>query len=129
MALVEVSVGKGTLLSDVGVVIVRTCKSNVKGVWMEGKVYHLWKYVYGVKKSKSLLRPCVSVFNLRMRVCYSINLSVLFEKCPFNITYSRSQIDCSGLLKCLATGSPLLLSLMFFCDCSYRLKMVDVSPM
>ena len=33
--------------------------------------------MYGVRKSKSWIRPCVSVFNLRMRVCLSINLSVL----------------------------------------------------
>ena len=56
----------------------------------------------------------MSVFNLRMRVCSSINLSVLLEKSPFNITHSSSQIEWSGLLKCLATGSPLLLSRMLF---------------
>ena len=56
----------------------------------------------------------MSVFNLRMRVCSSINLSVLLEKSPFNITNSRSQIEWSGLLKCLATGSPFLLSRMLF---------------
>ena len=50
----------------------------------------------------------------------SINLSVLFEKSSFNITHSRSEIEWSSLLKCLATGSPcLLLSRMLFCDCSY----------
>ena len=38
--------------------IVRMCKSNVKGVWVEGEVYHLWKYVYGARRSKSWLRPC-----------------------------------------------------------------------
>ena len=32
-------------------------------------MYHLWKYVYGARKSKSWFRPCVSVLNLRMRVC------------------------------------------------------------
>ena len=48
---------------------------------------------------------CVSVFNLPMRVCSSTNLSVLLEKSPFNITHSRSEIEWSGLLKCLATGS------------------------
>ena len=36
------------------------------------------------------------------------------EKSPFNITHSRSQIDWSDLLKCLATGSPLLLSWILF---------------
>ena len=56
----------------------------------------------------------MSVFNLRMRVCSSINLSALLEKSPFTITHSRSQIEWSGLLKCLATGSPLLLSHMIF---------------
>ena len=68
-------------------------KSNVKGVWVEGEVYHLWMYVYGVRKSKFWPRPCESVFNLRMRVCSSINLSVLLEKSPFNVTHSRSQIE------------------------------------
>ena len=82
-------------------------------------MYHLWKYVYGARKSKSMLRPCVSVLNLRIRVCSCINLSALLEKSPFNITHSRSEIEWSGLLKCLATGSPLLLSRMLFCDCSY----------
>ena len=82
-------------------------------------MYHLWKYVYGVRRSKSWCRPCVSVFNLRMRVCSSINLSVLFDKSPFNITHSRSQIEWSGLLMCLASGSPLLLSRILLCDCSY----------
>ena len=61
----------------------------------------------------------MSVFKLRMRVCSSINLCVLLEKSPFNITHSRSEIEWSGLLKCLATGSPSLLYRMFFCDCSY----------
>ena len=56
----------------------------------------------------------MSVFNLRMRVCSSINLSVFLEKSHFNITHSRSQNERSGLLKCLATGSPLLLSRMLF---------------
>ena len=73
------------------------------------------------KKVMSWLRPCVSVFNLRMRVCSSITVSALLEKFPFNITHSRSQIVWSGLLKCLATGSPLLLFRMLFCDCSYAI--------
>ena len=75
--------------------------------------------MYDARKSKSWIRPWVSVFILRIRVCSSINLSVLLEKSPFNITHSRSQIEWSGLLKCPATGSPLLLSRMIFCDCSY----------
>ena len=49
-----------------------------------------------------------------MTACSSINQSVLLEKSPFNITNSRSEIEWSGLLKCLATGSPLLLSRMLF---------------
>ena len=64
-------------------------------------------------------RQCVLVFNLRMRVCSSITLSVLLEKSPFTITYSRSQIEWSGLLKCLATGSHLMLSRILFIYCSY----------
>ena len=56
----------------------------------------------------------MSVFNFRMRVCSSINLSVLLDKSPYNITHSRPEIEWSGLLKCLATGSPLLLSWMLF---------------
>ena len=60
---------------------------------MEGEIFHLWKYVYGARKSKSWLRSCVSVLNLRMRVCSSINLFALLEKSPFNITHSRSQIE------------------------------------
>ena len=64
----------------------------------------LWKYVYGVGKSNSWLKPCVSVFNLRMRVCPSINLSVLLEKSPFRITHSRSDIEWSELLKRLDQG-------------------------
>ena len=44
-SLVKVLVVKGTLLSEVRVATVRKCKSNVKGVWVEGEVYHLWKYV------------------------------------------------------------------------------------
>ena len=48
-------VNKGTLLSEVGVTTIRMCKSNVIGVWVEGEVY-------GVRKSKSWLRPCVSGF-------------------------------------------------------------------
>ena len=61
----------------------------------------------------------MSVFNFRMRICSFINLSVFLENSPFNVTHSRSQIEWSGLLKCLATCSPLLLSRMLFCDCSY----------
>ena len=42
-------------------------------------MYHLWKYVYGARKSKSMLWPCVSVLNLRIRVCSCFNLSSLLE--------------------------------------------------
>ena len=45
MSLVKVPVNKGTLLSEVSVATVRKCKSIVKGVWVEGEVYHLWKYM------------------------------------------------------------------------------------
>ena len=45
-----------------------------------------------------------------MRFRSSFNLSVLLEKSPFNIIHSRSDIEWTGLLKCLATGCPLLLS-------------------
>ena len=45
MSLVKVLVNKGTLLSEVIVATVRNCKSNVNGVWVEGDMYHLWKYV------------------------------------------------------------------------------------
>ena len=48
-------------------------------------MYHLWKYVYGARKSKSMLRPCVSVLNLRIRACSCVNLSSLLEKSPFNL--------------------------------------------
>ena len=41
----KVPVNKRTLLSEVGVATVRKCKSKAKGVWVEGEVYHLWKYV------------------------------------------------------------------------------------
>ena len=40
-SLVKVPVDKGTLLCEVSVATVRTCKSNVKGVWVEGEVRHL----------------------------------------------------------------------------------------
>ena len=49
--------------------------------------------MYGARKSKSMLRPCVSVLNLRIRVCSCVNLSSLLEKSPFNITHSRSEIE------------------------------------
>ena len=52
----------------------------------------------------------MSIFKLRMRVCSTINQSVLFEKSHFNTTHSRSEIEWSGMLKCLATGSPMSLS-------------------
>ena len=39
---------------------------------------------------------------------------MLLDKSPFNITHSRSDIEWSGLLKCLATGSPLMLDRMLF---------------
>ena len=41
----KVPVNKGTLLSELRVATVHRCKSSVKGVWVEGEVYHLWKYV------------------------------------------------------------------------------------
>ena len=47
-------VNKLTLLSEVTVATVRMCKSNVKGVWVEGEVYHLRKYMHSVRKSKVL---------------------------------------------------------------------------
>ena len=40
-SLVKVPVNKGTLLREVSVATVRRCKSSVKGVWVEGEVYHL----------------------------------------------------------------------------------------
>ena len=46
-------VNKGMLLSEVRVATVPMCKSSFKGVWVEGEVYHFWKYVYGVRKYKS----------------------------------------------------------------------------
>ena len=52
----------------------------------------------------------LSVFNLQMRVCSSTSLPVLLEMSPFNIAHSRSDIEWSSLLKCLASGSPLLFS-------------------
>ena len=86
-------VNKGRLLSEVRVATVGTCKSKVKEVWVEGEVSHLLKYVYGVRKSMSWSRRC---FFLAMRVCSSINLSVLLEKSPFNIMHSRSEIEWFG---------------------------------
>ena len=41
----KVLVSKGTLLSEVRVANVRKCKSTVKGVWVEGEMHHLWKYL------------------------------------------------------------------------------------
>ena len=41
----KVPVNKRSLLSAVSVATVPKCKSTVKGVWVEGEVYHLWKYV------------------------------------------------------------------------------------
>ena len=43
--LVKVPVNKGTLMIEVRVATVRKCKSDVMGVWVEGEMYHLWKYV------------------------------------------------------------------------------------
>ena len=60
---------------------------------------------------------CVSVISVGMRVSSCITLSVLLEKFTFIVTHSRSEIGWSGLLKCLATGSPLLLSWILFCYC------------
>ena len=39
----KVPVDKGRLLSEVRVANVPMCKSEVKGVWVEGEVHHLWK--------------------------------------------------------------------------------------
>ena len=72
---------------------VRICKSNVKLVLVEGEVNHLWKYVCGARKAKPWLRPCVSVINLRMRVCSSINQCVLLEKSPLNMTHSGQRLS------------------------------------
>ena len=41
MSIVEVPVIKGTLLCEVRVTTARMCKSNVKGVWVEGEVCQL----------------------------------------------------------------------------------------
>ena len=41
VSLVKVPVNKGMLLSEVRVATGRKCKSKVKGVWVEGEVYHL----------------------------------------------------------------------------------------
>ena len=39
-SLMKVCVNKVTLLSEVSVATVRKRKSNVKGLWVEGEVYH-----------------------------------------------------------------------------------------
>ena len=53
--------------------------------------------------------------------------SVMLEKSHLNITHSRSQIEWSALQKCLATGSPLLLSRMLsLCLFVRSLTKVDV---
>ena len=52
----KVPVGKGTSLSEVRVATARKCKSNVKRVWEEGEMYHLWKYVEGARKSTFRLK-------------------------------------------------------------------------
>ena len=44
-SLVKVPANKGTLYSEVSVATVPKCESNVKRVWAEGEMYHLWKYV------------------------------------------------------------------------------------
>ena len=80
--------------------------------------------MYDVRKSKSWFRLCVSIFNFQMWVCSSINMSVLLAKSPFNISHSRSQIEWSPLLKCLATGSPLLLTLYIFYWIKVSLKLL-----
>ena len=36
-------VNKGMSLSELREATVCMCKSNAKGVWVEGEVYHLWK--------------------------------------------------------------------------------------
>ena len=41
----KVPVNKGMLLSEERVATGRKFKSKVKGVWVEGEVYHLWKYM------------------------------------------------------------------------------------
>ena len=73
-------------------------------------MYHLWKYVYGARKSKSMLRPCVSVLNLRIRVCSCINLSALLEKSPKGLPVARhfNKPDHSiSDLECVPQGSVL----------------------
>ena len=44
----------------------------------------------------------MSVFNLRIKVCYSINLSVLLDKSLINVAHSRSEIEWSGPLNLAA---------------------------
>ena len=41
----KVRVNKGVLLSEVRLATVCKCRSNVKGVLVEGEVCHLWKYL------------------------------------------------------------------------------------
>ena len=65
--------------------------------------------MYGVRKSKSWFRPCVSVFNLRMSLFFYQSVCADRE-ISFQITRSRSQIEWYGLVKCLATGSPVVVS-------------------
>ena len=54
----------------------------------------------------------MSVLSQQMRFCYCINLFVLLDKFPFKITHTRLEIEWSDLSRCLATGSPMLLSWM-----------------
>ena len=46
-------------------------------------MHHLWKYVSGARKSKSWLRPCVSVLHIYIYIYIYI---VFFHNCPLLIS-------------------------------------------
>ena len=69
-----------------------------------GSASHV-KACVGCKKVSILFYTCVLVLNMRISVCYCVNLLVLLELVPFNVTHSRLLIALPGLLKCQFTGS------------------------
>ena len=73
-----------------------TIKLNCRGSEGGGDAYQ--KHAEGERKSKFLLKPCPSVFNLRIGVCSCMNLSLLLGKFVFKIIRSTSEIEETCLL-------------------------------
>ena len=97
-------VNKGTLLSEERMASVRMRKSNVKGVWVEGEVYHLWKYLLTKKRWRRTTHEDLRCGRKFKKLCIFYWIKVFF-KLPFAVSVSDIYIYIYKTLNETAKGN------------------------